>query len=139
MGKMTDKQKLWRIFAEFIRLRDAPDGYGNCVSCNKMVSYPNGTGAWHAGHFLPRSVTYNSVYFDERNVNGQCIHCNYFLEGNTEQYRKGLIRKYGEGIIDDLDVKRLTGISKMYPFEYQELTKMYRVKVKEMKKQRGIS
>jgi len=138
MAKMTAKQKCWKAFAEFIRLRDSENGYANCISCNKMVAYPNGTGALHAGHFYPRSTTYAALYFHERNVNGQCSHCNYFLEGNTEAYRKGLIRKYGDEIIDELDIIKLVGARKMHSFEYEAMAKHYRQLVRDMKKVRGI-
>lgn len=73
LGTAKLKKKLWSIFGEFIRLRDAPDGYGNCISCEKQIPYPNGRGDWHAGHYFPRSTTFSNLYFDERNVNGQCL------------------------------------------------------------------
>jgi len=134
MAKASAKQKCWKAFAAYIRLRDAPHGYGQCISCNKPVSYPNSTGNWHAGHFYPRSATYNSLYFDEHNVNGQCVHCNHYLEGNTEQYRKGLVLKYGEGIFDYFDKVRAGGLNKMYDFQYEMLAKRYRNFLKEMRK-----
>jgi len=138
MAKSTSKQKLWKAFAEFIRLRDSKNGYGQCISCNKPVAYPNSHGNWHAGHFYPRSTTYGTLYFDERNVNGQCCHCNTYLEGNTEAYRRGLIHKYGEDVIANMDVVRACGMKKMYDYEYDELAKYYRGLVKEMKLKRGI-
>ena len=138
MPKASAKKKLWTAFAEFIRLRDSPNGYGNCISCNKLMAYPNGEGYWQAGHYYPRSATYAGLYFDERNVNGQCAHCNKYLEGNAHGYRKGLIEKYGPGIIDELDLKKFTSPKKMYDFEYDALAKEYRKIVREMKKARGI-
>lgn len=138
MAKSTPKQKLWRAFAEFIRLRDAPNGHGQCISCGKLIPYPNETGRWHAGHYYPRSITYSTLYFDERNVNGQCRHCNTFLEGNTGGYLRGLVAKYGEKVIDEMDVVRACGLKKMYDYEYDELAKHYRKKVRGMKKERGI-
>lgn len=137
MAKSTEKKKLWRAFAEFIRLRDAPDGYGACISCGKLILYPNDDGKWHAGHFLPRSITYNAVYFHEKNVNGQCRHCNTFLEGNTDAYREGLIKRYGEKVLEELDLARAIN-RKWYEWEYKELAKEYRRKVRVMKKERGL-
>jgi len=132
------KKNCWKAFAEYIRLRDAPDGYGMCISCNKPIPYPNGTGAWHAGHFYPRSTTYAALYFHEKNTNGQCRHCNTYLEGNTEMYRRGLIQKYGEGVIEELDVIKAMGSRKMLSIEYDEMAKHYRKLSKEIKAQRGL-
>lgn len=134
----TAKKKLLVAFSEFIRLRDSPDGYGSCISCGKLVSYPNSTGEWHCGHFFPRSVVYANLYFSEINSHGQCSSCNAFLEGNTEMYRRGLIKRYGQKILDDLELKRSMPMVKMYDFEFDELAKHYRKLNRETKKERGI-
>ncbi len=140
MAKASEKQKLWKAFAEYIRLRDSPDGIGTCISCKKMVSYPNSQGNWHAGHLWPRSVVYNALYFHPRNVNGQCSSCNTFLEGNSMKYREGLVERFGEGVIEELEQARAAGQGrKWYDHEYKELAADYRKKVREMKKARGIS
>lgn len=138
MPKATAKKKLWKAFATYIRLRDAPNGYGNCISCNKMVAYPNDTGNWHAGHYYPRSVTYGTLYFDEYNVNGQCRHCNTYLEGNKQGYEKGLKRKYGQSVFDHFDLTRAVGVKKCHDFEYNEIAKHYRKLVRELKKKKGM-
>lgn len=134
----SPKQKAWRAFAEYVRLRDAPDGYGTCISCGKMVAYPNSHGGWHAGHYYPRSTTWNALYFDERNVNGQCRHCNTFLEGNTQGYREGLIRKYGEGVIEELEIAKRGDRKRDIEYDFEGLAKHYRKRVRDMKKERGI-
>jgi len=140
MGKASEKQKLWKAFAEWIRLRDSPEGHGSCISCKKLVPYPNSTGAWHAGHLWPRSVVYNSLYFNEMNVHGQCSACNTFLEGNTLAFRKGVIERYGVEVLDELEKAKVLGQGrKWYDHEYKELAAEYRKKSREMKKERGIS
>lgn len=140
MAKASEKQKLWKAFAEYIRLRDSPDGFGLCISCEKAVPYPNSTGAWHCGHLFPRSVVYNSLYFHEKNVAGQCSACNTFLEGNTMAFREGLVRRHGEGVIEELEQARAAGQGrKWYDHEYKELAAEYRRKSREIKKERGIT
>ena len=78
------KLKAQKVFNAYIRKRD--EGLP-CISC--------GTGQpQHAGHYF--SAGHNSkLRFDERNVAGQCIRCNYFLHGNQTGYRKGLINRIG--------------------------------------------
>lgn len=134
----TPKQKLWRVFAEFIRLRDSSDGYGSCISCGKHVAYPNTHGRWHAGHYYPRSVTWDHLYFDERNVNGQCAHCNTFLEGNKQGYQKGLVLKYGEGVLEELETAKFSDRGRLLGHEFEAMAKHYRGLVRAMKKERGI-
>lgn len=139
MAKMTDKQRLWKVFAVFIKLRDSPNGYVNCISCGRMLAYPNSKGNVDAGHFYARSIVYAGLYFNEINVQSQCVHCNRYLEGNAQGFSKGLIKKYGPDVLEELENKRLTGPKKYYPFEYEAMIKDYRARVKKMKKDRGIS
>jgi len=96
------KRKLWKVFGEYIRTRDTVAGWGECISCGKRVRYPNGRGDWHAGHYYARTNYYPSMYFNEENVNGQCRHCNTYLEGNKQGYAEGLKKKYGDDVLDRL-------------------------------------
>lgn len=140
MGKSTPKQLLWKAFAEWIKLRDCPNGRGNCISCNKALTLPNTDSQIHAGHLWPKSVVYNSLYFHPMNVHAQCAFCNTFLEGNTLEYRKGVIRRYGEEILDELEEIKSQGmVQKLYDEDYRAMAKEYRKKSRELKKRYGIS
>lgn len=140
MPKASEKQKLWKAFAEWVKLRDSPNGYGECISCDKLVKYPNSDGLAHAGHLYPKSVVYNSLYFHERNVNLQCHFCNTHLEGNTLAYREGLIKRYGEYAIEELEEAKALGMTKKWhDDDYKELAAEYRKKSRAIKKERGIS
>jgi hypothetical protein len=122
------KAKLDRIFSEYIRLRDADsNGYCHCISCGAIHHWKE----MDAGHYVNRS--HMSTRFDEKNVNAQCRRCNRFDEGNQIGYTKGLIRKYGNGIINELDVKKHS-FSKMTKAEYELLINHYEVEVMELKK-----
>ena len=127
------KTKLDRIFSEYIRLRDVNEnGAGRCISCGKFVHYKNAD----AGHYVNRSIM--SLRYDEKNVNLQCRHCNRFQEGNMIGYNHGLVEKYGDGVINYLNIKRFN-FCKMGKFEYEVLIKEYKIKVKELKKQKNIN
>ena len=86
------KAKAQKVFNAYIRKRD--EGLP-CISC--------GTGQpQHAGHYF--SAGHNSkLRFDERNVGGQCLRCNYFLHGNQLGYRKGLIKRIGIESVEQLE------------------------------------
>ena len=139
------RKKLWRLFSEYIRLRDANEyfngvWFGTCISCNNKILYPNTHGRWQAGHYLPRSMQYMAVYFNEINVNGQCRKCNRYLEGSKSEYRKGLIKKYGKNTISTLenDWGRNPVLSKDWNKRETYITKIgyYKTMIKHIKKER---
>lgn len=86
------KKELDRHFNKYIRNRDA----GNpCLACGGPASPA------HASHFY--ASTFTATRWDERNVNNCCVRCNVFLHGNLLGYRKGIIAKYGEKVLEELE------------------------------------
>jgi hypothetical protein len=80
------------IFNAYIRERDKDNP---CISC--------GTGpVENAGHYYSVGST-GALRYNEVNVNGQCIQCNWHNHGNLIHYRNGLIKKYGESKVLMLD------------------------------------
>jgi len=129
-SKKTVKDKAWRWFSKYIRLRDALKTTGTsthvkCITCGKLLS----VSFCDAGHFVSRR--YNSTLFDERNVNTQCRYCNRFLDGNLLEYRRQLIRLYGEGIDTKLEDKA-TEITKLTIEDLTNIEKEYKIKVENL-------
>lgn len=118
IGKL--KFKLDAIFNEFIRLRDVGK---RCISCGKFT-------ALQAGHY--HSCRYLSIRWDERNVNGQCVNCNIFNQGNFFGYSGGIKKLYGENVIQILDIKK-NNIWKPTQFELSLLIQEYETKVNYLK------
>ena len=115
---------LQRVFNEFIRLRDVNLP---CISCGR---YHNGQ--YHAGHY--RSVgACPELRFNEDNVHKQCSACNNHLSGNILEYRLGLIEKIGIERVEFLERKDHPPL-KLSVEEIKELIKVYRAKVRELKK-----
>jgi hypothetical protein len=84
---MNYKDKLDRIFSQYIRLRDADqNGYIRCISCGKIVLWKEADN----GHFINRK--HMSLRFSETNCNAQCRSCNRFDEGNMTGYNLGMIK-----------------------------------------------
>ena len=130
---MNLKAKLDQIFSEYIRLRDTNEnGFGKCISCGKIIHWKDGD----AGHYTNRK--HMSLRYDGKNVNLQCRACNRFDEGCMIGYNHGLVEKYGDGVIDYLNVKRFN-ICKMGKVEYEVLIKHYQLKVSKLKKQKNIN
>lgn len=67
--------------------------------------------------------------FDEKNVNGQCIRCNYTLGGNPEGYKKGLVKRYGAGVLRELEIKNSLRQNPWLRFEYEAMINLYKEKV----------
>ena len=95
------KKDLDKVFNAFIRKRDTVYGRDwegfKCISCQQVKPLNQ----MHAGHFY--AGTFTATRWDERNVNGQCAGCNTFKHGNLLEYRKGILSKYGQETLDELE------------------------------------
>jgi len=82
-----------------------------------------------AGHFIGRSNM--SLRWDEKNVNGQCGHCNQTLNGNPHGYEYGITDRYGK---KELDRIKNTGYSiKLYKsYDLERMIDEYREKTKNL-------
>ena len=124
----STKKRAWRLFSKYIRLRDALKTTGDinfckCFTCGRIEPIKN----MDAGHFVSRR--FNSTLFDERNVNAQCARCNVFLSGNQLEYRRQLIKRYGEGI--DIEIEDKATETKKYTIpELEELIVELKKKIK---------
>ena len=122
------KATLDRWFSIYIRLRDSDaNGFGRCISCGKLVHWKEAD----CGHFINRQ--HMNTRYDERNCNLQCRSCNRFDEGNNVGYMQGLLKKYGQCVVQELTLKKHL-YRKYSDFEYRELIKYYKKKVKELEK-----
>ena len=115
--KLTAKAQ--KVFNAYIRERDSEDGYFTCISCGRTLT----TDQMDAGHFAPVKGG-SALRFDEYNVNGECKRCNGFDEFHLIGYRKGIIEKYGEGVLNHLEQNART-IKKWSRTELNEIIDKY--------------
>lgn len=138
-SKLTKaRHSLKTDFNKFIRLRDTRGQGCQCISCGKSVRY--GTHDCQAGHFYPGIAIYRALEFSEINVNVQCFKCNYGKQGHQEGYKLGLVKKYGEGILQKLkvqahnhsilDIALCLILKKMYKRKWQALEREFLPKFK---------
>lgn len=113
------KKDLDEVFSKFIRQRDA----GICFTCGdkKPWKYQQN------GHYVSRS--HNSLRYHEKNCHCQCYRCNIPLGGNLTEYALRLERKYGKGILQELD-KLKNKTKKFTPHELIRLIHEYKEKIK---------
>ena len=124
-------EKLDDIFSKYIRLRDSDNnGRCKCISCNLVMEWK----FMHNGHYINR--VHKSTRFDERNCNAQCVECNMYSDGNLENYKRGLIRKYGVKVVSELEDKKNI-ISDNKSSDYIFMIDYYKEKVKQLLKEKS--
>jgi hypothetical protein len=100
---------------QWIRLRDADK---ECICCTGRKSE-------QAGHYYPVG-SYSGVRFDEVNTNGQSEYCNCGQYGNHEGYRVGIIERYGEPELKELDLR--AQLSKFKKWDREELIEIIKLR-----------
>lgn len=85
-----------RAVNDICRETDLAAGEG-CISCGTRTAF-----TWHAGHYRTTAAA-GHLRFTRININLQCDACNVHKSGNIEAYRAGLVKKYGESAVQDLE------------------------------------
>lgn len=130
--KISSKNKCWKVFSEFIRRKYADEnGMAECFTCGTQKHWKQ----LHAGHYIPKSLGL-SILFEERNVHPQCAGCNMFRHGHLSAYAIALKKKYGDTVLEELDVIRRQ-IRKISEPEYVELIEHYKSALEQMQSEAG--
>ncbi len=96
------KNKADKVFSLYIRNRDK-----KCFTCGS-------TQFLQAGHFV--SSSWSALRYAEDNVHAQCSNCNIWRRGNYSVYALNLVKKYGPGILEDLERRKI-----VHQFKVKEL------------------
>ena len=94
-------------FHKFIRNRDKDKP---CISCGKYTTL-------QAGHYYSAGK-HPVIRFNEDNVHGQCLSCNYFKSGDLINYTYNLIDRIGTGRFEKL--KFQVDLSKQVKFKWDK-------------------
>jgi len=116
--KLTAKAQ--KVFNSYIRSRDSQDGYFTCISCGKTLPIVQ----MNAGHYIPQKNS-SFLRFNEYNVHGECISDNGFNEFHLINYRKNLINKVGQEMVDWLEDNQRT-VKKWTRSELEEIIEKYK-------------
>jgi len=97
------KARAWRMFSDYIRLRDCLFTTGTsyecaCVTCGRRKPYAE----IDAGHFIPGRR--NAVLFCDFGTNGQCRHCNRYLDGDYAKYKSVMVSRHGAERIENYEI-----------------------------------
>jgi len=85
------------VFSKWIRNRDSIGGYNWCVTCGKKALISE----LQNGHYWSRM--HMGTRYHEKNCHPQCVGDNMFKEGAKPEYTLFLLRKYGDGILQELE------------------------------------
>ena len=129
------KNKLWKVFSLFIRMRDCLEATGTlddgcCCTCNRPYTRAN----LQAGHFIPGRE--DSILFDPTCVHSQCYRCNVVRSGEWVKYFRFMEKKYGRAYVFDLMAKSEKKC--LITVEWIELTTVYYLnKIEQMEAEHG--
>lgn len=115
------KQRARTPFQKWIRLRDKDKPCISCWSNSDKVD---------AGHFKKAEV-YFGLTFDEDNVHSQCQKCNRYLGGNEANYRQGLVSRFGEKFV--LDLEKRADETRDYKHSREELEEIKNYYLKKLR------
>ena len=98
------KAACWKVFSRYIRLRDClgttgSPYYGECITCDATLEFDQ----LQAGHFIPGR--HNANLFSPMGVHAQCRRCNILKNGEPLEYRRQVIKLYGAGADEELEVE----------------------------------
>lgn len=85
-----------RIVQKIARIRDKDRG---CISCDKPANWD---GQWHGSHYRSHGAC-SVLQFHLWNINKACWICNKLYSGRIDQYKVGIVNRYGAERLDWLD------------------------------------
>lgn len=121
-------------FNAYIRARDRKAGYG-CICCGAPLDW-NSTkpgGAVDAGHYLSRGSC-PELAFVEMNVNAQRKGCNRPGGAIRDDFRAGMVRRYGEAAVAALEGPQ--SLPHLRHDDYRHIRDTYRAKARAIERQR---
>lgn len=88
-----------------------------------------------AGHFV--SGRHNAGLFSEKGVHAQCYNCNINLKGNTLEYRRQIVKKYGVDMDTRLEIEAAQ-VLQYKVCDLEEMAEVYKLKIKELEEQNKV-
>lgn len=112
---------------KYIRTRDAYDGKGMCIYCNRPIEYGNKN--THACHVYSRGAR-SDLRFDTSNIFGGHGHCNLYADAElNKKFIKNVIKRIGQEGFDKLSERKKQDYSKV---NLKKMRREFNSKIKEL-------
>ena len=125
-------KELDTVFSLYVKLRD-------CDSSGIVTCFVTGERIWYldcdAAHFIPRAQM--GTRWDEMNVHATSVDTNRFDDNHFTDYWNALNKAYTWGQIKALQQRGRSLLKATRP-ELQDLIDLYKTKVAELRKQKGL-
>lgn len=120
-------------FNAYIRERDKDMPCICCGSVKVSGAAALHGGGWDAGHYISRGHA-SHLRFDERNVHKQRKGCNRPGGSNRQKFRAGIVARYGEQYVAELEALEYTPPTRdLTKEELVAIKETYQRKLKELK------
>lgn len=119
------KNKVWKEFSKYIRLKYSVKGICSCYTCGTRKHWKS----MQAGHGLAGRG--NSILFEEDVVRPQCYGCNICASGRLDDFTYRLRLELGEERFEELYIQKSKPKKYTIP-DLKELHLSYKEKVKEL-------
>jgi len=125
------KAKAWKACSDYIRYRECLETTGDpdlgvCCSCGRVKVKKE----LDAGHYIQGRK--DNVLFVDELIHIQCQYCNRRLGGNYLEYRKYMVKRYGEKKVERFeDIKWIK--SSLSIFDLKALLQDYKEKLSVLK------
>lgn len=118
--------KLWKVFSEYIRRRDADtEGNCRCFTCGLVRPWKQ----MDCGHGIGRQ--HKATKYNELNNHAQCKRCNGFEGGKREIYKQNMDARYGPGTWDKMELASRQ-VCKRTKADIEIMTAYYKQKLKDL-------
>lgn len=116
-GVYSAKFRAWSAISRYVRYIEP-----RCVTSNHPTTE---AGHWQHNSDKPnKQLGGNALWYDIRNIHGQCGFCNRWRNGEGAKYSLFLVQKYGHGVVEELQT--LYNTRKMWSIaELDAITEKY--------------
>jgi hypothetical protein len=104
-----------------------------CISCGRP---DEGGNKRNASHLKSRGAN-SAIRYSLINIHASCVVCNQWQSGNVEGYRKGLVERYGQAMLDYLD--SAPRLKDWTPDELRQIAKEAKAEIKRIESGQGPS
>ncbi len=119
-GSGAIQKKYWKVTSDFVRIRDASEFAGRCISCGKRMDWQD----LQAGHCKSWASCRGYSKWDMLNIFGQCSYCNHNADALVgKNFTEEIKKRYGKERLDYIENLSKYPSEKLEDFEIVDMMK----------------